>query len=359
MKIIFSGGGTLGPVIPLLAVKDAYQQKYPETEFIWIGTKNGPECRIVEEQNIPFIAIGAGKWRRYFSIVNLFDIFRAAAAFFQSLVILWREKPHLLISGGGYVSVPLHWAAALLAIPAWVHQQDVRVGLANKLMMPFARKVTTALKETAQALVRRKAEWIGNPSRDLSVADEAAARERFHIPADASVIFALGGGTGSASINNLIIEALPQWPREWHVIHLVGRERPAVKALGAEQIFNNYHVYQFFTSEMKDAYAIADVVVARAGFSTLTELAALSKAAVILPMFGTHQEDNARYFAQNNGIVMLTHAMASGLTLAQEVKKLVLDQEARRELGGRLHRLLPRAKPEKLVEIIGVLTRGI
>ncbi|MBI5729211.1 MAG: UDP-N-acetylglucosamine--N-acetylmuramyl-(pentapeptide) pyrophosphoryl-undecaprenol N-acetylglucosamine transferase [Candidatus Magasanikbacteria bacterium] len=357
MKIIFSGGGTLGPVIPLLAVKEAYQQKNPEAKFIWIGTKNGPERQIIEENKIPFIAIGTGKWRRYFSILNFFDVFRVVVAFFQSLVILWREKPHLLVSCGGYVSVPLHWAAALLAIPTWVHQQDVRVGLANKLMMPFAHKVTTALEETAKDLEKRKAEWIGNPSRDLTVSDIAAARERFHIPAGAQVIFALGGGTGSASINDLIIEALPQWPREWHIIHLVGRERPAAKAQGAEQIFENYHAYQFFTAEMKDAYAIADVVVARAGFSTLTELAAMAKAAVILPMFGTHQEDNARYFTEQRGIVMLTHAMATGLTLAQEVKELVLNQESRRALGARLHELLPRAKPDRLAEIIAELTK--
>lgn len=358
MKIMLSGGGTLGPVIPLIAIKEAYQRKYPGTEFVWIGTKNGPERQIVEEQGIRFAAIGAGKWRRYFSVLNLFDVFRAGTAFFQSLFILWREKPHLLVSAGGYVSVPLHFAAALLAIPAWVHQQDVRAGLANRLIMPFARKVTTAIEETARALAGRKAEWIGNPSRDLSVSDLEPARARFHIPPGASVIFALGGGTGSASINDLVVEALPQWPREWHIIHLIGRSRPAAKAKGAEQIFENYHAYQFFTVEMKDAYALADVVVARAGFSTLTELAALSKAAVIMPMFGTHQEDNARYFAERRGIVMLTRALATGLTLAQEVKKLVLNQEERRKLGSRLHQLLPRSRPEKLVGIIEILTSG-
>lgn len=356
MKIIFSGGGTLGPVIPLLAVKEAFEQKFPQTTFLWIGTKNGPEQQIVAEHAIPFITIGTGKWRRYFSILNLFDIFRVGIAFFQSFVILWREKPHLLISCGGYVSVPLHWAAALLAIPTWVHQQDVRVGLANKLMMPFAHKVTTALEETAQTLASRRAEWIGNPSRDLTIHDQAMAREHFHIPKGATVIFALGGGTGSTSINNLVVEALPQWPRDWHIIHLVGRERPAEKAQGAEGIFKNYHAYQFFTSEMKSAYAVADVVVARAGFSTLSELAALSKAAVILPMFGTHQEDNARYFVAQHGIIMLTHAMASGLALAQEVKALIANPEKRSELGERLHQLLPRARPEKIIEIIESLT---
>src|SRR3989344_1839689 len=285
MKIILSGGGTLGPVVPLLAVVEAYKAKHPETQFIWVGTKNGPEKEVVEEAGLPFFIIGAGKWRRYFSFWNVVDIFRLVIGIFQSLLLLWQEKPDLLISSGGFVSVPLHWAGALLGIPAWVHQQDVRVGLANRLMFPFARKITTALRDTAAALPERRTEWIGNPSRDLSIGDtvetrliaSVQARKHFSIPESAPVIFALGGGTGSASINKIILEAVSHWPKQWHIIHLVGKERPKELMERAANTFPNYHVYTFFTHEMKAAYAIADVVVARAGFGTLTELAALSK----------------------------------------------------------------------------------
>ena len=355
MKIVLSGGGTLGPVVPLLAVREACLARHPDAEFIWVGTKHGPEKELVEKSGLSFFTIGAGKWRRYFSFLNIFDLFKIIIAFWQSLFFLWQEKPGLIISCGGFVSVPLHWAAAVLNIPAWVHQQDVRVGLANKLMFPFAKKITTALQETIKFLPREKTEWLGNPSRDLTVKSPAGSRKKFNIPAGVPVIFALGGGTGSASINKLVLEAIPHWPKDWQVIHLVGRERPREVAEKATGIFKNYHVYPFFTDEIKDAYAIADVVIARAGFSTLSELAALKKAAVILPMFGTHQEDNARLFLEQEGVVMMERGTESGIKLAQIVKELVLSPADREHLGKRLQTLLPRAKPEKIVEIIDSL----
>ena len=352
MKIIFSGGGTLGPVVPLLAVAEAFKKKYPQTQFVWVGTSSGPERQLIEESHIPFFVIGAGKWRRYFSFWNITDTFKIFIAFFQSLILLIIERPDIVISAGGFVSVPLHWAAAFLGIRSWVHQQDARIGLANKLMFPFATKVTTALASTAQALTKYHAEWIGNPSRDLSVQDVAASRRRFGIPEGAPVLFALGGGTGSASLNKMILDALPHLPPDWHVIHLVGKERPSEMARHAAGLFPNYHAYDFFTDGMKDAYAVADIVIARAGFATLTELASLSCAAVILPMFDTHQEENARAFASHGGIIMLERDSAEGIKLAQILKDLMSDTARRKSLGKQLHVLLPRADQARIVSLL-------
>ena len=117
-------------------------------------------------------------------------------------------------------------------------------------------------------------------------------------------------------------------------------------------VFSNYHVYEFFSSEMAVAYAISEVVIARAGFGTLTELAALKKAAVILPMFGTHQEPNARLFAEHNGIILIERGTDTGYKLAQVVKDLVENKSKRVNLGERLHTLLPRAKQSRVVEIV-------
>ncbi|MFA6105166.1 MAG: UDP-N-acetylglucosamine--N-acetylmuramyl-(pentapeptide) pyrophosphoryl-undecaprenol N-acetylglucosamine transferase [Patescibacteria group bacterium] len=356
MKIVLSGGGTLGPVVPLIAIAESYREFNPEVKFIWIGTKTGPERVLVENNGIPFLTIGSAKWRRYFSLLNIIDLFKLIIAFFHALVILIREKPDLLISAGGYVSVPVHFAGAFLGMPAWVHQQDAQIGLANKLMFKLAFKTTAALAETAAKLPPKKTEWIGNPSRDLQVSDKNEARNKFGIPEGKPIIFALGGGTGSATINQLVLSAIPQLPEDWHVIHLVGKERPKELSERAAGIFPNYHVYDFFVSEMKDAYAVADIVVARAGFSTLTELAVLSKPAIILPMFGTHQEENARVFAKNGGIIMLDNGI-NGLRLAQMLKELVPKKQYLKELGDKLHDLLPQTDPKKIIEIIELLTK--
>jgi len=355
MKIMFSGGATLGPVVPLLAIYEIYKKQYPEAEFVWVGTKKGPERELVERYKIPFFAISCGKLRRYFSFLNFIDVFKFAIGYLQSLVLLWQERPGLLITAGGFVSVPLHWASVLLGIPKWVHQQDVQVGLANKLMVRSANKITVALRDDIRFFPEQKTEWIGNPARDLAVKNIADARSRLGLPPAGPVIFALGGGTGSNKINKLVLEALPSWPREWSVVHLVGRERPSELQMRASGAFANYHVYQFFTEEMKDAYAVADVVIARAGFSTVTELASLGKAAILVPIFGTHQEINAKMLADNKAVIVLYEKTDTGLKLAHIVRDLIENPDIRQYLGNRLRTVLPPAKPEKVIEIINTL----
>lgn len=354
---MFSGGGTLGPVVPLLAICEVYRQRYPQAEFVWVGTKTGPEKQLVDQYRIPFFIISGGKLRRYFSFFNFIDLFKIGVGFFQSLVLLWQEKPNLLISAGGFVSVPLHWAAFFLGIPTWVHQQDFRVGLANKLMFKTTPKITTALRDSVFLLPEHKTEWIGNPVRNLFVDNIIAARQRLGVPPSGPVIFALGGGTGSSKINSLILEALPAWPKDWHVIHLVGKERPSELQERAAKVFANYHVYQFFTDEMKDAYAAADVVIARAGFATITELASLAKAAILVPISDTHQEVNAKMLADNKAAVVLREKTDNGLKLAHIVSELVNKPDVRHYLGNRLRTVLPPAKPERIIEIINTLAK--
>jgi UDP-N-acetylglucosamine--N-acetylmuramyl-(pentapeptide) pyrophosphoryl-undecaprenol N-acetylglucosamine transferase len=356
MKIMFSGGGTLGPVVPLLAIAEIYKKHDPHVEFFWVGTVHGPEKELVNEYNIPFFTIISGKLRRYISFWNIVDIFKITLGFFQSLFLLWQKKPDLLITVGGFVSVPLHFAAFALGIPAWVHQQDAQVGLANKLMSYTAVKITTALRDSQAAFPEDKTEWIGNPVRDLSVKNIHDSYPKFGIPEGVPVILAMGGGTGSATINKLILEALPAWPRDWHVIHLVGRERPRELQENATSVFPNYHVYQFLKGDIKDAYAIADIIIARAGFASITELAALGKAAILVPMSDTHQEVNTKLLSENKAAIVLDERTDTGLKLARIVMDLIELQDTRAYLGKRLQTVLPPASPHKIVEIVHNIT---
>lgn len=351
VKIVLSGGGTLGPVTPLLAVRETVRKIYPHTNFIWVGTKTGPERLLVEKYQIPYFAITSGKWRRYFSLHNFFDTFKIIWAFFESVMFLVQEKPCLVVTAGGFVSVPLHYAAALLGIPSWVHQQDVIPGLANKLMARTATKITVALSDSLRYFPKNKTTWIGNPARSLNGINSASGKEFFGFNAAAPVIFVLGGGTGSARLNQMLIEALPAWPKDWQVIHLVGKERSKETAYRVMGVFPNYHAFEFFTSEMSYAYAAADVVVGRAGFNTITELALLSKASILLPKPG-HQEANARFLEKNKATIVMDENTDNGLKLAQLVKELVFDSHKRTELGTNLHRFLPIASNDNILKIL-------
>ncbi|MFA6485812.1 MAG: glycosyltransferase [Candidatus Magasanikbacteria bacterium] len=356
LKIVLSGGGTLGPVTPLLAVREAVLSRFPDADFVWVGTADGPEKALVEELNIPYYIMGAGKWRRYFSFLNLIDLLKIFYAFIQSLIFLWQEKPQALISAGGFVSVPLHGAGWILGIPSWVHQQDVVPGLANKLMAPLAKQVTVALEQSLKYFSRKKTIWLGNPARQLSGITQAEGKNFFGFKFGAPVVFVVGGGTGSARLNQIMIEALPAWPKDWQIIHLVGRDRPRETASKASEVFDNYHVFDFFTKEMRYAYAAADVVVARAGFNTITELALLSKAAILSPAPG-HQEANADFLKKHDAAWTLNQSQDGGLKLVQMVKELILIPQRGRVLGENIHRILPIADPKAIAVIVDRLIK--
>ncbi|MBP9761105.1 MAG: UDP-N-acetylglucosamine--N-acetylmuramyl-(pentapeptide) pyrophosphoryl-undecaprenol N-acetylglucosamine transferase [Candidatus Magasanikbacteria bacterium] len=352
MKILFSGGGTLGPVTPLLAIHDMVTEAHPNATFFWIGTKRGPEKMTIEEYGIPFHTISSGKLRRYISFWNVIDIVRIVIGFFQSIKILWREKPDVCISAGGFVSVPVHAAAWLLGIPTWVHQQDVVIGLANKLMAPSARVITTALEMHLNYFSKKKTTWIGNPVRaSLFHGTRAGAEKLFGIDPKLPVVFATGGGTGSFRVNQLVIEAVHHLQGICHIIHLTGKERPQELIEPAKRQFSFYHPFLFFTEEMSDAYAAADIVISRGGFGTMSEIAALEKPGILIPKPG-HQEENVAFLSEKNAVVVLDEKTCNGNHLAKVIKELLADSAERGRLAQRLTHLLPRAKKDDLLEVL-------
>ncbi|MFA7244887.1 MAG: UDP-N-acetylglucosamine--N-acetylmuramyl-(pentapeptide) pyrophosphoryl-undecaprenol N-acetylglucosamine transferase [Candidatus Magasanikbacteria bacterium] len=357
MKVLFSGGGTLGPVTPLLAIRETIKENYSDLEFVWVGTKTGPEQKLVEENNVKFCSITSGKFRRYFSFLNIFDIFRIIAGFFQAFKILWRENPDMCISAGGFVSVPLHFAAWILGIPTWIHSQDIVIGLSSKLMAPLARVVTTSVEANVKNFKKKKTFWLGNPVRqDILQGSREEAYKIFSLKKDLPVVFATGGGTGSIRVNQMIVEAMGHLKDKIQIIHLSGRDRPQELVERAQKYFADYHVYQFFTSEMKHAYAVSDIVVSRGGFGTLSEIAALGKTAVIIPKPG-HQVENVRFLEKNNSAILVNEVTSDGLFLAKIIKRILDDKEENNMLSNNLKRLLPVAKKQDILSIVEKLLK--
>lgn len=358
MKIIFSGGGTLGPVTPLLAIHETIKASEPSATFLWVGTKRGPERTIVEAAGIPFTTLSSGKFRRYISIWNITDIVRIIIGFFQSFFLLWKHNPDICISAGGYISVPLHAAAWVLGVPTWVHQQDIDTGLANSLMVPLASQITTALESQTAQFPKRKVLWLGNPVRRiLSQGNANRLRERFGIPAGEPVVFVTGGGTGSMKVNQMTTSAVQHLNGFAHVVHLSGLERPQELVERAQKFFSYYHTAQFFNAtEMADAYAAADVVVSRGGFGTITELAALKKCAILIPKPG-HQEDNVKFLFEAHAAQFVDEQLSDGNFLAKTIRQLLEDQSGRKKMGEKLHSLLPQATEEKVMGIVKRLAK--
>lgn len=351
MKILFSGGGTLGSVTPLLAIAEMVRKKYPETVCAWIGTKNGPETALVRSYGIVFFSVSSGKLRRYASWGNALDMARVAVGFFQSIILLRRIRPTVCLSAGGFVSVPVHAAAWVLGIPTWIHQQDVDVGLANKIMSKFAAVITTALAKSAKEDFDN-ATWIGNPVRGEALEGNLDdARQHFGFQENLPVVLVTGGGIGSFRLNQLIVEALPKIHEFCRIIHVTGGERGRGVVERATEIFPNYRTFDFLYHDLKDAYALADVVVARGGFGTLSELAALKKSVILIPK-GGHQTDNAKFFEENGAVRVVNELTGDGNVLAKEILDLLSDAQRRQTMGDALSKLLPKAKSEETLEIL-------
>jgi UDP-N-acetylglucosamine--N-acetylmuramyl-(pentapeptide) pyrophosphoryl-undecaprenol N-acetylglucosamine transferase len=288
MKIILSGGGTIGSVAPLLALLE----ELPHEEFIFIGTKKGPERELLAKYNIKYLAIASGKLRRYLSFLNLIDLVRIKIAFFQSIFLLIKERPDIIVSVGSFASVPLVLAGWLLRIPSIIHSQDIKTGLAIKLMNPFAKRKTKAFADTDF-----QGQWIGNPVRDMFV-----RTNKINLSDDKPVILIIGGSTGALGLNKLVNKELCDFCQ---VIHLTGKRRVASFE------HKDYHDFSFLKEELFEAYQKADLVVTRAGLSTLSELAFLGKPCLIIPMPDSHQEVNAQYFADHKaGLLVKQHDLS-------------------------------------------------
>lgn len=318
--VMFGGGGTLGPVTPLLAVAAEIRAMAPDAKLSWVGTKAGPERSLVDKAGIQFLAISSGKLRRYFSFANIADVFRIKWGFFQAFALLGRMKPDVIVSAGGFVAVPLVWAAGLRRIPVHLHQQDPIAGLANKLSLPFASSVSVALEKSLVDFQSKHPVWTGNPVRpELFAGSRDEARRIFGLEDGVFTVLVLGGGTGAGAVNALVRGSLPMLIAEAQVIHVAGIGKTY------EMKSPRYHQYPLLTTELAHAYAAADLVVTRAGMGTLTELAALGKPALIVPMPGSHQEANARVFTKAGAGMLLDERHTTPTQFALAVLGLLKD----------------------------------
>jgi UDP-N-acetylglucosamine--N-acetylmuramyl-(pentapeptide) pyrophosphoryl-undecaprenol N-acetylglucosamine transferase len=306
--ILLTGGGTMGPVVPLLGVYQEMKKKHKELEFVWLGTKTGPERKTIEDAGIKFIPIFSGKLRRYFSFKNFSDILKIKLAFFQSIYYILKYRPSIMISAGAYVSVPIAWAAWLLRVPVLIHQQDAEIGLANRLMSFFAKKITCTFEKSLDDY-GKKAVWVGNSVRQEFVNVKISPREakqKLNLSQSPPVVLILGGGTGATAINDLIKESLDQLTRFCQILHIAGKGKVSEELKLKSMQNPNYRVFEFLdTFGMIKSFAASNLVVSRCGMSTLTEISYLAKPAILIPMPDTHQEKNANIFVETKAATVL------------------------------------------------------
>ncbi|MCR4901396.1 MAG: undecaprenyldiphospho-muramoylpentapeptide beta-N-acetylglucosaminyltransferase [Butyrivibrio sp.] len=278
-KIVLTGGGSAGHVTPNIALIPALKKK--GYDIYYIGSYNGIEKRLIADYNIPYYGIATGKLRRYFDPKNFSDPFRVMKGFGEAKKILKEINPDIVFSKGGFVSVPVVKAARACKIPFVLHESDMTPGLANKLCLPGAAKVCCNFPETIERLPADKAVLTGTPIREeLMQGNAEAGKKLCGFTDDKPVLMVIGGSLGAQSVNETVRYALPRLLPTFNVVHLCGKEKMDNLKLSVP----GYKQFEYVKEDLKDIFAMADVVVSRAGANSICELLALRKANILIPL---------------------------------------------------------------------------
>lgn len=277
-RIVLTGGGTAGHVTPNLALIP--ELKKAGWEIHYIGREEGIERELIEAvDGVTYYGIASGKLRRYFDVKNFSDPFRVIKGFGQAASIIGRLKPDVVFSKGGFVSVPVVYAAAMHHVPVVSHESDMTPGLANKLTTPFVKALCCTFPEAAK-LAGDKGVYTGSPIRpEILSGSREAGLKRFGFTESHPVLMVTGGSSGAQSINKALREALPKLTGVFQVLHLCGKGNLDPMLDGTK----NYVQVEYLTDEMPDAFACSDILISRAGSNTVCEIVALKKPSLLIP----------------------------------------------------------------------------
>lgn len=303
-KIVLTGGGTAGHVTPNMALIEYLKQK--NYEIAYIGSIDGIEKGLIEGMKIPYFGISSGKLRRYFSWKNFTDPFRVIKGYFQAKKILKEIEPDVVFSKGGFVAVPVVYAAKKRGIPAVIHESDMTPGLANKLCIKKAAKICCNFEATLSYLPAGKAIHTGTPLRkELFEGSREKGLEINGFTNGLPVLLVVGGSTGAQRVNEAVRHVMPKLLETFQVIHICGKGK-------TDPDFDHItglRQYEYVSDDLKDMFAAADIVISRAGANAVAELLALKKPNILIPLsIGSRGDQvlNAEAF-EKNGYSYLLH----------------------------------------------------
>lgn len=320
-RIILTGGGTAGHVTPNIALLPLLKELGYDIQYI--GSYTGIEKELIEPFGIPYHGISSGKLRRYFSVQNFTDPFRVLKGFREAHKLIRQLKPDVIFSKGGFVSVPVVLAGKRCKVPVIIHESDMTPGLANKIAIPSAAKVCCNFPETLKSLPEGKAVLTGSPIRqELLSGNKIAAMDMCHFTSDKPVILVIGGSLGAVAVNNAVREALPELLKDFQIIHLCGKGKMDESLKDVE----GYCQFEYIKNELRNLFALADIVISRAGANAICELLALHKPNLLIPLSANASRGdqilNARSFERQGFSLVLEEEQLTKETLLNAVKTL-------------------------------------
>ena len=326
-RIVLTGGGTAGHVTPNIALLPKLKELGYDVHYI--GSYNGIEKTLIEDCQIPYYGISSGKLRRYFDLKNFSDPFKVLKGFSEAAKLLKNLKPDVVFSKGGFVSVPVVLAAKQQRIPVVIHESDMTPGLANKLSIPAASKVCCNFPETLDHLPKGKAVLSGSPIREeLLTGSREKALKFTGLTGTKPVLLIIGGSLGSVVVNEAVRGILPKLLKKFEIIHLCGKGK-LDQTLTA---MNGYVQYEYISDELKDLFALCDIVISRAGANSICEFLALRKPALLVPLSAAASRGdqilNANSFKKQGYAAVLEEEALNGDSLYDALSELWDNKDA-------------------------------
>jgi UDP-N-acetylglucosamine--N-acetylmuramyl-(pentapeptide) pyrophosphoryl-undecaprenol N-acetylglucosamine transferase len=371
--IVVTGGGSGGHTM-VAAATISHLLRTGVANLAYIGSHSGVEGPTARRLGVPYFSIRTGKlrrasaWYRMVTVRNALDTFNVSAGLAQAAGLLRRLRPAIVLSTGGFVAVPVAWAAGVLGIPVILHEQTLQLGLANRLTAGIAQRIAVSSGLCFESLaprLRRKATVTGTPVREgILAGDVSRATERFQTRANLPTVLITGGAQGAERLNRAVLESMPLLVRECNVVHQCGvgqglqtDERVLLaRAQALADSPGRYWVKPFLDEgEMADAYAVSSLVVGRSGAGTTNELAATGRPAILVPLVPTSGDEQTRIARRLEGVgaaVVVPNAELTGPRLHAEVVSLLKDPERMTSMSKAIAKFEPEQAAKKLAELV-------
>ena len=333
MRILVTGGGTGGHIYPALAFIRYVQKIQPDSEFLYVGTHRGLENKIVPETGISFKTIKIQGFKRKLSLDNIKTVQLFVESIKRSKEILREFKPDVVIGTGGYVSGSVVYAAARMKIPTIVHEQNSVPGITNKFLSRFADRVGISFPDAAQYFPENKTVLVGNPrAQEVVTSGKSEVLEQYGLLPDIPTVLIFGGSQGALKINQAVIQALPKFSqKEYQVLYASGDRyyNEIAEKFDIEKINHNLSL-QPYIKNMTDVMANVDLLIGRAGATSIAELTAVGLPAILIPspyVTNDHQTKNAQSLVNAGAVTMITDADLTGEKLVEAVDEIMGDPE--------------------------------
>ncbi|MBI4793164.1 MAG: undecaprenyldiphospho-muramoylpentapeptide beta-N-acetylglucosaminyltransferase [Deltaproteobacteria bacterium] len=351
IRLMVSGGGTGGHLFPGVAVAEAMLARHPAGKVLFVGTGRHTDARVLANRLFQTAAISAMGLKGKNVVQRLAALVQLPLSVVSALRLMRSFRPRLVLGVGGYVTGPVLLAARLLKIPTAIHEQNSVPGMANRKLGRFVDRVFLSIPGSEEFFDQAKCVLTGNPLRQELMAAAAKKREGNAAP----VLLVLGGSLGAHRVNTLMTGAMeilrPLLPAEALIIHQTGRDDEQAVAARYAELGVRAEVGAFFDN-MADLYSRADLVVSRAGATTLAEITAFGLPMILIPYpfaADDHQRKNGAYLVQGGAAKMFAQAELTEKLLAEEIERLLRDTDKRRQMGAAAERL---ARPGATAAIV-------